>query len=848
MHFTKVKRKCFQFLLRATYPDAALHSSPGDSMSAVLNRTVRTSLLVTTALAALTIGAAGQTLAAADAGGGVETVVVTSDRESTHSAVEINNVQAQKILPGVSPLKAIQALPGVLYRTADPWGNNEQNESLVVHGFTTQQLGYTMDGVPLGDQQYGPYNGLSPSRAITSENVRTVRLESGAGSLGVASTSNLGGVIQTFSSDPTGTAGVDLRQTGGSYDTSRTFLRLDSGDVGGFAGYLSYLHQNQRAWDFDGYQRGDQLNLKVVKADDVGRFTFYVDWNSKVEPNEDSVSVGNQQTAAGAAFVPYTRPFLYPNLAGAIANVNTNPAQPGTPPVSQGNNFSNYHSAAQREDALTYAQYDWNVMPDITWSNQVYYHHTTGRGIVAGPVNNAGLPALFAVYFPQLVVGGSSTSTGSLTNLVNLFGGMGYEVRTTEYRINRFGARSTLNWNLGDHEIEFGAWYERNASRTGRRWYPFSAGSNDLTPYDVPRNPLFTQYDVSIRTDDLQLHLQDQWHLTPSFTVQAGFKTSLQTAGNHVITNQVNAPTAAVPVVFPTGTISSNGWFLPQVGAVWDVTDNEQIFVNAQENYRQTIPYAAGGNFYGSSPFSLGTQSAFDQFKTTVHPERSWTYELGVRSHRDLDLGWLTGIDGQANYYHVDFHNRLFNVAPFNLFNPPPSVLVNVGSVTTDGVDVATTFLFGEHFSLYNGLSYNSSAYSSNYTQGATAGGVPVVVPIAGKQVPLTPDWMDKFIASTTWGPFEAQLTGDYVGRRYATYLNDIAVGSQFQFGLSASYTFDNIGMDWLQRFRVSGNITNLTDIKGPADISVPGSPASGGYTYYPLAPRMFFVTVSAAL
>ena len=68
------------------------------------------------------------------------------------------------------------------------------------------------------------------------------------------------------------------------------------------------------------------------------------------------------------------------------------------------------------------------------------------------------------------------------------------------------------------------------------------------------------------------------------------------------------------------------------------------------------------------------------------------------------------------------------------------------------------------------------------------------------------------------------------------------------QLDLSASYTFDNIGMDWLQRFRVSGNITNLTDIKGPADISVPGSPASGGYTYYPLAPRMFFVTVSAAL
>ena len=35
-------------------------------------------------------------------GGSVESVIVTSDRESTHSAVEINTVQAQKIVPGIS--------------------------------------------------------------------------------------------------------------------------------------------------------------------------------------------------------------------------------------------------------------------------------------------------------------------------------------------------------------------------------------------------------------------------------------------------------------------------------------------------------------------------------------------------------------------------------------------------------------------------------------------------------------------------------------------------------------------------------------------------------------------------
>ncbi|HWX89460.1 MAG TPA: Plug domain-containing protein, partial [Rhizomicrobium sp.] len=211
-------------------------------MTASLRRTLKCALFVTTAIGALPLAAQAQTVVPSGDNGGVETVIVTSDRESTHSAVEINNVQAQKILPGISPLKAIDTLPGVVYETADPWGNNEQNESLVVHGFTTQQLGYTMDGVPLGDQQYGNYNGLSPSRALTSENVRRVTLSSGTGSLGVASTSNLGGAIEAFSSDPYDTMGVDVRQTGGSYDTSRSFIRFDSGDMGDLgAVYLSYL-------------------------------------------------------------------------------------------------------------------------------------------------------------------------------------------------------------------------------------------------------------------------------------------------------------------------------------------------------------------------------------------------------------------------------------------------------------------------------------------------------------------------------------------------------------------------------------------------------------------------------
>ncbi len=93
----------------------------------------------------------------------------------------------------------------------------------------------------------------------------------GAGSLGVASTSNLGGAIETFSSDPLAERTVDLRQTFGSYYTTRTFLRLDTGDLGdGNSAYVSFLHQDARAWDFDGHQRGNQFNAKFVHEDDAG--------------------------------------------------------------------------------------------------------------------------------------------------------------------------------------------------------------------------------------------------------------------------------------------------------------------------------------------------------------------------------------------------------------------------------------------------------------------------------------------------------------------------------------------------------------------------------------------------
>src|SRR5450830_1278390 len=415
----------------------------------------------------------------------ISTVEISS--QSTRSSVSLRSKELQSQLPGMNPLKGLETLPGVSFSTADPWGNNEQNLTLFVHGFNGQQLGYTMDGVPLGDQQYGNYNGLSPQRAVISENVRSVVLSSGAGDVGTASTSNLGGTIETYSSDPLAKRGGTVQQTVGSYRTSRTFARYDTGVFGdGNSAYISVLHHEAHAWDFNGHQGGDQVNAKFVNRSDAGKLTLFFNYSDKTEPNEDSTVHVKGETSA-----PYTRPFLYPDFNSALNYLSPT----GATPAADGNNYRNYYSDAQRTDYLAYAKFDANLGEGTTWANQVYYHKDDGAGVVAGPIGVAGLPGLFSVYYPK-------------QNLKQVFGNSGYAVRTTEYDIKRGGFISTLRKEIGNHQLEAGLWLEQNRSSAYRRWYALDV-NNPTSPYDRPSNPLITQYGSVMDTKVVQLHLQD---------------------------------------------------------------------------------------------------------------------------------------------------------------------------------------------------------------------------------------------------------------------------------------------------------------------------------------------------
>ena len=332
--------------------------------------------------------------------------------------------------------------------------------------------------------------------------------------------------------------------------------------------------------------------------------------------------------------------------------------------------------------------------------------------------------------------------------------------------------------------------------------------------------------------------MQDRWHVTPTVTVEAGFKSSLQFADGRVPTQPLPGALPGTSTGYPEGRLNTKKWFLPAVGAIWDITADDQLFGHIQKNVRQFQASVAAG----LSPFAVGSQQAFDQIKANTSPETSWTYEAGLRSRHALDLGPLTAIEGQISAYHVDFDNRLLQISATPVIASViggVSILQNVGRVRTNGVDAAATLRFGPHLSIYNALSYNSSKYRDNYVSGTNT------ILTAGKYVPNTAKWLNKTVVTINDGPFEIQAIGDYVGPRFATYTNDQSIGGRYLLNLQAGYNLPAIAGLPVKDLKLSVNVTNVTNRKGIYELVV--GAAAKTWNSYAQPPRMGFITLSGA-
>jgi iron complex outermembrane receptor protein len=720
--------------------------------------------------------------------------IVVIGRGVTQQVQQLAPEDFELLVPATSPLKAIQKLPGVNFQSADAFGAYEWSQRVSIRGFNQNQLGFTLDGIPLGDGSYGNTNGLHISRAISSENIGQVRVAQGSGAIGTQATNNLGGTIEFFSSDPKDVVGLTLNGTYGSDDTYRAFGRLDTGVLGadGPSAYVSYGYLETGKWKGFGQQRQNQVNAKAIAPLGAVRLVGTFDFSDRREQDYQDMSLemigrlgydwdniaNDYRTAVQVADVGAN--------TGYTGAPKLNPAAGTTYPAPFANADDAYFDAAGlRTDYLASVGLETERDAPVKGLLRAYYHDNHGRGL------------WFTPYVPSP-------------------SGVPISIRTTEYDIHRKGVFGNVGTDVaGIADVTVGGWYERNDFRQARRFYGLDSRTEPTRDaLDFPTGAFATQWDFRYQTDTVQYHVQARIPVG-ALTVELGWKGYDVRADARPITAGGLA----------AGKIKTTDWFQPRAGFTFTVNDQAEIFGGFSQVTRAFTASATGG------PFAT-TQVGFDGLGD-LKPEQSDTYELGGRFKSGPFSGSLAG-------YHVDFRNRLLGFANGAGIVGNPAILRNVGGVRSQGVEATGQLRLPEGFGAFASYAYNVSKYRNNIrnADGSLFGGVAIedkTVVDAPRHIAFGELTVDRDL-------FFGRIGANYMSRRYFTYSNDQSVPGRVIADASAGVRLTFAG-DRKAELQLSA--TNLFDKEYVATIGSNGFGNSGdNQTLLVGAPRQVFVSL----
>jgi iron complex outermembrane recepter protein len=757
-------------------------------------------LLVSVALPIVAISPArAQAPGAADPD--LESIIVYG-RGEARQVQEVDGAKLELEAAGVSPLKVLQLLPSVNFQSADPFGAYEWSTRITIRGFSQNQLGFTLDEVPLGDMSYGNHNGLHLSRATISENVGRILVSQGAGAVRTASSSNLGGTLEFTTRAPKETFGAEGSVSYGSENSWRVFARIDSGELaeGGPRLFVSGAFSDADKWKGDGIQRHTLVNARVEQQIGDGKFTAFVNYSNRKENDYQDLSqemiarlglewdnfAPDWATAVRVAQIAANRGDTF---AGNYPGVGTTyPA-----PIRTADD-AYYDASGLRKDWLYSAQIDVPVSETFRVKLIGYGHNNEGQGIWFTPyqVSPSGLPI---------------------------------SVRTTEYDIARYGAVGRVSATFDAFDVEAGFWFERNGFEQARRFYGLDNTTTgpSRSSTEFQRNPFRTQWLYDFTTTTRQFYVQGAYR-GEGFGVFAGVKAlrvknEVETLGGDRAIDFTLGGTVEPEIV-----ASKN--FLPQVGFTFDTADVGQVFATYARNMRAFVSAATAGPFATSA-------NGFRAIRDRLEPETTDTFELGWRFNVDR-------ISGVIGLYQVNFKDRILSVSTGPGIVGSPSALQNVGDVRSRGVETAITGRVTDDISITGSYSYNSNTYRDDVIDGNGNR-----VPTAGRTVVDSPKHLLKAEFAYDNGVVFAKADLNHMSSRYFTYLNDRRVNSQTLVNASLGVRFGQ----WLDidddSVALQLNITNLFGLDYVSTIGSNGFGNSGdNQTLLAGTPRQIFVSL----
>lgn len=449
--------------------------------------------------------------------------------------------------------------------------------------------------------------------------------------------------------------------------------------------------------------------------------------------------------------------------------------------------YSYYDASGLRVDYLGSLGGEVPLAPGATFDARAYYHDNRGQGLWVTP------------YTPSP-------------------SGVPISIRSSEYDMQRRGIFGSARFELGNHRLRVGGWFEKNDLNLARRFYGYAnrtAPDRSLT--DFQENPFLTQWEFDYDTETYQYYVED--------VIDFGrAKLALGWKGFKVL----NAATPVIKGPLAEGEIQSEDWFQPHIGGTFELNPGVELF----GGFTQIVSAFTSSPFGG--PFGT-TQAGFDAIRDSLKPEEADTYEAGARLNTRL-------VDGVAAVYFVEFRNRLAGLATGAGIIGNPNVLQNVGSVRTWGIELAGEAKLGRAFSLYATYSYADATYQDDVVNALGD----VVAATKGKRVTDTPEHMAKGEIGYDDGTIFGRIGANYMSERFFTYENDKGVPGRTIVDASLGYRFGFAGM---RNLELQFNATNLFDEDYVATINSTGFANRGDrQTLLAGAPRQFFITLRAGM
>ena len=587
-----------------------------------------------------------------------------------------------------------------------------------------------------------------PSQFADPENLKRISLAQGSVDIDSPTLGGAGGLLSLALDNPKARPGALVDLSLGSYAARRAFVRIDSGTIGntGLKAFISYSNTRADNWRGAGYDTRQHIDAKLLNEWGAGN-------RASLALSYNDANSSSYPSPTLAEWNAQGRDF---NFDERYTAGNTNYWRLYRAP------FRNLYASAPVHIVLNdRLALDTTSYLQFGYGNSPYGTQLTTEGNFLGTEQLAEPIALPGA------IDGVATVLGNYT---------GDQMRV--------GNVSKLTLKAGMHTLTAGLWFDYGTDRVTQSYTSIDA---DGQPFDR-----WGYRSKAIRTADGRLlayenqrtvtvtksfFLADSIAISPRLTIDAGFK------GVNVLRN------GRTYLPGPQDKVRNDSFAaLPRAAIHYRLDDRQQLFANITTNFRTPNEFTLYNSYFGGELVVRGTNALKNEY--------SVSQEIGYRFIGEQLSVSVTG-------FHYKFRNRQLATV-VDQGGAQVNATINAGGQTSYGVDAEIDYRPVAGVGLYISGEYLRARIDDDLPVGAD------FLPTRGKHAVSSPTV--QFGAGGIYddGRFFGSVASKYIGRQYASFMNDEAIKGYATLDLS-------VGMhlaDWLdgKRTDLRVNAINVTD------------------------------------